>query len=289
MISLYPQPPPKHGARLTRLWPLSTRRMSSGCRPAWPAANPKVSAACWNCTAAAVTDCWSGPTCGRVGLVRGGAGTALVGSHADVAERLAEYAQLGITHFILSGYPHLEEAYWFGEGVLPLLEQLRLWEAPQPRPAAGPGDAVLRGRLGPLVMATTRTKRAIASPEDDKNRRRVSSAGSRIVVAARPAGHHRRVVRLLPLRHPRPGWCSTRCSFPTPVPWVGTLLAFATFAVGFVMRPIGGRAFGHIGDRTSAASGSLALTMLIMGIATDLDQGIADRRGRLGCGRGRKG
>jgi alkanesulfonate monooxygenase len=46
-------------------------------------------------------------------LVRGGAGTALVGSHSEVAERLAEYAKLGITHFILSGYPHLEEAYWF--------------------------------------------------------------------------------------------------------------------------------------------------------------------------------
>lgn len=51
---------------------------------------------------------WAG-----VGLVRGGAGTALVGSHSEVAERLAEYAKLGITHFILSGYPHLEEAYWF--------------------------------------------------------------------------------------------------------------------------------------------------------------------------------
>jgi alkanesulfonate monooxygenase len=77
---------------------------------------------------------WAG-----VGLVRGGAGTALVGSHAEVAERLAEYAQLGIRHFILSGYPHLEEAYWFGEGVLPLLERMRLWKHPhrraQPRSA----------------------------------------------------------------------------------------------------------------------------------------------------------
>jgi alkanesulfonate monooxygenase len=59
---------------------------------------------------------WAG-----VGLVRGGAGTALVGSHAEVADRIEEYASLGITEFIFSGYPHLEEAYWFGEGVLPLL------------------------------------------------------------------------------------------------------------------------------------------------------------------------
>ena len=57
---------------------------------------------------------WAG-----VGLVRGGAGTALVGSHEKVADLIEEYASLGITEFILSGYPHLEEAYWFGEGVLP--------------------------------------------------------------------------------------------------------------------------------------------------------------------------
>lgn len=59
---------------------------------------------------------WSG-----VGLVRGGAGTALVGSHQEVADRITEYAELGLDHFILSGYPHLEEAYTFGEGVRPVL------------------------------------------------------------------------------------------------------------------------------------------------------------------------
>jgi alkanesulfonate monooxygenase len=57
------------------------------------------------------------------GLVRGGAGTALVGSHEDVAERLEEYHALGIDHAILSGQPHLEEAYWFGEGAGALLRQ----------------------------------------------------------------------------------------------------------------------------------------------------------------------
>jgi alkanesulfonate monooxygenase len=59
---------------------------------------------------------WAG-----VGLVRGGAGTALVGSHEEVADRIAEYHDLGIDEFILSGYPHLEEAYAVGEGLVPEL------------------------------------------------------------------------------------------------------------------------------------------------------------------------
>lgn len=57
------------------------------------------------------------------GLVRRHAGTALVGSHDEVADRLGEYAAMGIEHVILSGQPHLEEAYWVAEGLLPRLEQ----------------------------------------------------------------------------------------------------------------------------------------------------------------------
>ncbi|RKP44243.1 FMNH2-dependent alkanesulfonate monooxygenase [Pararobbsia silviterrae] len=59
---------------------------------------------------------WAG-----VGLVRGGAGTALVGDPEQVAARMKEYAELGIETFILSGYPHLEESYRFAELVFPLL------------------------------------------------------------------------------------------------------------------------------------------------------------------------
>lgn len=60
---------------------------------------------------------WAG-----IGLVRGGAGTALVGDGPTVAARMQEYADLGIDTFILSGYPHLEEAYRVGELLFPHLD-----------------------------------------------------------------------------------------------------------------------------------------------------------------------
>jgi alkanesulfonate monooxygenase len=61
---------------------------------------------------------WAG-----IGLLRTGAGTALVGSHEEIADLMTEYHELGISEFILSGYPHVEEAYAFGEGVVPVLRR----------------------------------------------------------------------------------------------------------------------------------------------------------------------
>src|SRR5437588_8832591 len=57
--------------------------------------------------------------------------------------------------------------------------------------------------------------------------------------------------------------------FPTFAPVTGTLLAFATYAVGFVARPLGGIVFGHFGDRAGRKT-VLVVTLLIMGIATTL-------------------
>lgn len=82
---------------------------------------------------------WAG-----VGLVRGGAGTALVGSHAEVADRIAEYHELGIDEFVFSGYPHLEEAYRVGEGVVPELRRRGLLSdafPPEPARVATPAPA----------------------------------------------------------------------------------------------------------------------------------------------------
>ncbi len=84
---------------------------------------------------------WAG-----VGLLRAGAGTALVGSYEEVAERMAEYVEAGVDEFILSGYPHVEEAYWFAEGVQPLLRERGLLAAEQ---GAGPTSGADREPAAP--------------------------------------------------------------------------------------------------------------------------------------------
>ena len=126
-------PPARHRAR--------HRRGGVGARPtgSWPASTPRRSRAAQEKLRASASEgqrrmvalhggrtdalevspnLWAG-----VGLVRGGAGTALVGSHEEVADRIAEYHELGIDEFVLSGYPHLEEAYRVGEGVVPALRR----------------------------------------------------------------------------------------------------------------------------------------------------------------------
>lgn len=55
--------------------------------------------------------------------------------------------------------------------------------------------------------------------------------------------------------------------FPQSDPWVGTLEAFAIYAVGFIARPIGAAIFGHYGDRIGRKS-TLIATLLLMGLAT---------------------
>ena len=89
---------------------------------------------------------WAG-----IGLVRGGAGTALVGSHEEVAERIADYHDVGFDEFILSGHPHLEEAYWVGEGVLPALRKAGLL-GPPPRSSWVDGE----GNPHPMTVSAAR-------------------------------------------------------------------------------------------------------------------------------------
>jgi MFS family permease len=117
-------------------------------------------------------------------------------------------------------------------------------------------------------MATTLPDAVTAAPEpldetDEQRRRRL-----RTVVAASLLGTTVEWYDFF-LYATAAGLVFSKVFFPNASSLVGTLLAFATFAVGFVMRPVGGLVFGHIGDRIGRKR-SLALTMLIMGFATAL-------------------
>ena len=86
--------------------------------------------------------------------MRGGAGTALVGDPATVAARIREYQDTGIDTFVLSGYPHLEEAYRFAELVFPLLSLEQPNNVTPIRANSGPfGETIANERL-PLVKAS---------------------------------------------------------------------------------------------------------------------------------------
>jgi alkanesulfonate monooxygenase len=92
---------------------------------------------------------WAG-----VGLVRGGAGTALVGDPQTVAVRIKEYQDLGIDTFILSGYPHLEEAYRFAELVFPLLALNQPDNVTRLRTNTGPFGETIANEQVPLKRAS---------------------------------------------------------------------------------------------------------------------------------------
>jgi alkanesulfonate monooxygenase len=92
---------------------------------------------------------WAG-----VGLVRGGAGTALVGDPSTVAARIREYQDIGIDTFIMSGYPHLEEAYRFAELVFPLLSLAEPREATAIRVNTGPFGETIANEHRPRVLAS---------------------------------------------------------------------------------------------------------------------------------------
>lgn len=79
---------------------------------------------------------WAG-----VGLARSGVGVAIVGDPRQVADKLRAYQDLGISIFILSGYPHLEECRRFGELVMPLLRQRELPDLQALRPDLSAGVA----------------------------------------------------------------------------------------------------------------------------------------------------
>ncbi|MGM9483992.1 FMNH2-dependent alkanesulfonate monooxygenase [Roseateles sp. NT4] len=92
---------------------------------------------------------WAG-----VGLVRGGAGTALVGSPQQVADRIQEYSDIGLEYFILSGYPHLDEAHRFAELVFPLLP-LNVREKLTAPTLTGPFGEIVANTLLPKAVSAS--------------------------------------------------------------------------------------------------------------------------------------
>ncbi|GAA0743299.1 FMNH2-dependent alkanesulfonate monooxygenase [Ideonella azotifigens] len=103
---------------------------------------------------------WAG-----VGLVRGGAGTALVGNPQQVADRIKEYAALGLDYFIMSGYPHLEEAYRFAELVFPLLPLSVRERLGQPSLTGPFGEIVANNHVPSANSAANSTGKTAAASE----------------------------------------------------------------------------------------------------------------------------
>ncbi|WP_375184656.1 FMNH2-dependent alkanesulfonate monooxygenase [Aquabacterium sp.] len=93
---------------------------------------------------------WAG-----VGLVRGGAGTALVGNPQQVADLIQQYTAAGMEYFILSGYPHLEEAHRFAELVFPLLPRDVQARLTTPPPAGPRGEIVANSYVAPAKHAAS--------------------------------------------------------------------------------------------------------------------------------------
>ncbi|MCR8633167.1 FMNH2-dependent alkanesulfonate monooxygenase [Paenibacillus radicis (ex Xue et al. 2023)] len=95
---------------------------------------------------------WAG-----IGLVRGGAGTALVGSPDSIAARMKEYTELGIETFILSGYPHLEEAYRTAELLFPKLNPGSSRNADNPSFISPFGEMIANNELPGTTTSDSQT------------------------------------------------------------------------------------------------------------------------------------